>query len=132
MCKIVKDTATFNMPWEKEYGYFQAIKTGNAITIYLSGQISHDSDGEIVGIGDMEAQMRQAYSNVGRVLARYGATMDDVIDETLFVTDIDAAYEAHSKLFKDVPMVVTSTIVEVRRLVFPQLMIELKCIAMVA
>jgi 2-iminobutanoate/2-iminopropanoate deaminase len=47
------------MPWEKEYGYAQAVKVGD--TIYVSGQVSHDDKGNIVGRGDMEVQMRQAY-----------------------------------------------------------------------
>jgi 2-iminobutanoate/2-iminopropanoate deaminase len=37
---IAKETKSLNMPWEKEYGYFQAMKVGD--TIYLSGQVSHD------------------------------------------------------------------------------------------
>ncbi len=49
---INKDTRSLNMPWEKEYGYAQAVKVGD--TIYLSGQVSHDDQGNIVGPGDME------------------------------------------------------------------------------
>jgi enamine deaminase RidA (YjgF/YER057c/UK114 family) len=55
------------MPWEKEYGYVQAAKVGD--TIYVSGQVSHDDTGNIVGRGDMETQMRQAYSNIPKILA---------------------------------------------------------------
>jgi 2-iminobutanoate/2-iminopropanoate deaminase len=61
------------MPWEQEYGYSQAVKVGD--TIYLSGQVSHDDKGNIVGLGDMEAQMRQAYSNVEKVLALWCASL---------------------------------------------------------
>ena len=50
------------MPWEKEYGYAQAVKVGD--TIYVSGQVSHDEKGNIVGLRDMETQMRQAYANM--------------------------------------------------------------------
>ena len=73
----------FGMPWEKEYGYAQAMKVGD--TIYVSGQVSHDDGGNIVGQGDMEAQMR-LYANIRKVLSHYGATMDNIVDETLFVT----------------------------------------------
>jgi enamine deaminase RidA (YjgF/YER057c/UK114 family) len=55
------------MSWEKEYGYCQAVKVDN--TIYASGQVSHDDKGNIVGRGEMEAQMRQAYANFEKVLA---------------------------------------------------------------
>ena len=76
---ISKQTKSLNMPWEQEYGYSQAVKVGD--TIYLSGQVSHDDKGNIVGLGDMEMQMRQAYANVQKVLAQYGATMANIVDE---------------------------------------------------
>jgi 2-iminobutanoate/2-iminopropanoate deaminase len=68
---ISKETKSLKMPWEQEYGYSQAVKVGD--TIYLSGQVSHDDTGNIVGLGDMEMQMRQAYANVQKMLAQYGA-----------------------------------------------------------
>jgi 2-iminobutanoate/2-iminopropanoate deaminase len=80
---------SFNMRWEKEYGYAQAMKVGD--TIYVSGQVSHDDGDNIVGQGDMEAQMRQTYANIRKVLSQYGATMDNIVDETLFVTDMNTA-----------------------------------------
>jgi len=120
------------MSWEKEYGYSQAVKVGD--TIYVSGQVSHDDSGSIVSPGDMEAQMRQAYTNIRKVLAQYGATMDNVVDETLFVTDMNTAFAAAVKCREDVffgvPFV-ASTIVQVQRLAFPDLMIEIKCVAKV-
>ena len=130
--KINKEAKSLNMPWEKEYGYSQAVKVGD--TIYLSGQVSHDDKGNILGEGDMEVQMRAAYVNIGKVLAQYGATMDNVVDETLFVTDIDAAFSARVKMkqevFSDSP-ILGSTLVQIQRLAFPQLMVEIKCIAKV-
>ncbi len=92
---INKETKSLGMPWEKEYGYSQAVKVGD--TIYLSGQVSHDDSGNIVGLRDMEAQMRQAYINIQKVLAQYGATIDNVVDEVVFVTDMDAAFVAAVK-----------------------------------
>jgi enamine deaminase RidA (YjgF/YER057c/UK114 family) len=127
---INKETKTLDMPWEKEYGYAQAVKVGD--TIYVSGQVSHDDKGNIVGLRDMETQMRQAYANIQKVLTQYGATMDNVVDELLFVTDMDAAFAAAVKcrqeVFSGLP-VVASTIVQIQRLAFPELMIEIKCVA---
>jgi enamine deaminase RidA (YjgF/YER057c/UK114 family) len=120
------------MPWEKEYGYSQSVKVRD--TIYVSGQVSHDDSGNIVSPGDMEAQMRQAYTNIRKVLAQYGATMDNIVDETLFVTDMNTAFAAAVKCREDVFFgvpVVASTIVQVQRLAFPDLMIEIKCVAKV-
>jgi 2-iminobutanoate/2-iminopropanoate deaminase len=127
---INKETKSLGMPWEKEYGYAQAVKVGD--TIYLSGQVSHDDRGNIVGLRDMEAQMRQAYTNIQKVLAQYGATMENIVDETLFVTDMDTAFAAAVKcrheVFSGTP-VVASTIVQIQRLAFPELLIEIRCVA---
>jgi enamine deaminase RidA (YjgF/YER057c/UK114 family) len=127
---INKETKSLGMPWEKEYGYAQAVKVGD--TIYLSGQVSHDDEGKIVGVGDMEAQMRQAYANIKKVLAEYGATIDNVVDEILFVTDMDSAFAAAVKCRREVfsgTPIVASTIVQIQRLAFPDLMIEIRCVA---
>ncbi len=129
---ISKETKSLNMPWEKEYGYSQAVKVGD--TIYLSGQVSHDDKGNVLGEGNMEVQMRAAYANVEKVLAQYGASMDNVVDEILFVTDMDAAFAARVKMKQEVfsgSPVLGSTIVQIQRLAFPQLMIEIRCIARV-
>jgi 2-iminobutanoate/2-iminopropanoate deaminase len=127
---INKETKSLGMPWEKEYGYAQAVKVGD--TIWLSGQVSHDDRGNIVGLRDMEAQMRQAYTNIKKMLAQYGATIDNVVDEVLFVTDMDAAFSAALKcrpeIFSGTP-VVASTIVQIQRLAFPELLIEIRCVA---
>ncbi len=129
---IDKEAKSMNMPWEQEYGYSQAVKVGD--TIYLSGQVSHDDEGNVLGEGDMEVQMRTAYANVGKVLAQYGASMENVVDEMVFVTDMEAAFAARVKMkdevFSGVP-VVASTIVQIQRLAFPPLMIEIRCIARV-
>ena len=130
--KINKEATSLNMPWEKEYGYSQAVKVGD--TIYLSGQVSHDDNGHVLGEGNMEVQMRAAYANVGKVLAQYGASIDNVVDEILFVTDMDAAFAARAKMKQEVfsgSPVLGSTIVQIQRLAFPQLMIEIRCIARV-
>jgi 2-iminobutanoate/2-iminopropanoate deaminase len=129
---IDKQTKSFGMPWEKEYGYAQAVKVGD--TIYVSGQVSHDETGKIVGLGDMETQMRQAYTNIKKILAQYGATIDNIVDEILFVTDMNTAFAAAVKCRKDIfsgTPNVASTIVQIQRLAFPELMIEIRCVAKV-
>ena len=129
---INKEAKSLGMPWEEEYGYAQAVKVGD--TIYLSGQVSHDDDGNVLGEGDMEVQMRAAYANVGKVLAQYGASMENIVDEMVFVTDMDAAFGARvimkDEVFGGSP-VLASTIVQIERLAFPQLMIEIRCVAKV-
>jgi enamine deaminase RidA (YjgF/YER057c/UK114 family) len=127
---INKETKSLDMPWEKEYGYAQAVKVGD--TIYVSGQVSHDDKGNIVGHGDMEGQMRQAYANIQKLLSQYGATLKNVVDEILFVTDMDAAFAVAVKCRQDIfsgTPVIASTIVQIQRLAFPEFMIEIRCVA---
>ena len=73
-----KEAKSLGMSWEKEYGYSQAVKVDN--TIYVSGQVSHDDKGNLVGLWNMEVQMRQAYANIEKVLAQYGATMENIVE----------------------------------------------------
>lgn len=129
---ISKEIRRLDMLREEEFGYSQAIKVGD--TIYLSGQIAYDDVGNFVGRGDMEAQMYRAYENVQKLLARFDATMANVVDEVLFVTDMEAAIAARDKLrgtiFHGQP-VLASTIVQIERLAVPETMVEIKCIARV-
>ena len=109
------------------------VKQGD--TIYISGQVGTDGEGNLVGEGDLAAQTRQAYANVQEVLAHFGATMDHVVDETWYVTDIGATMANVGELFgiraeaygKNPE--VAQTMVQVSGLVMPALLIELKCVA---
>jgi 2-iminobutanoate/2-iminopropanoate deaminase len=125
---INKDAKSLGMSWEKQYGYSQAVKVDN--TIYVSGQVSHENKGNIVGLGDMEVQMRQAYANIEKVLAQYGAAIDNVVEEVLFVTEMDAAFAARVKCRQEVfsgNPVLASIIVQIQRLAFSELMIKCTC-----
>ena len=101
-------------------------------TVYISGQTAFLPEGGITGVGDMEAQMRQAYKGVATLLAAYGANMSNVVDETLYVTDVAAAAtvarkvrgEAYGEVFE-----VASSLIGVSALGAPDLMIEIKCTA---
>ena len=115
---ISKETRSLEMPWEKEYGYSQAVKVDN--TIYVSGQASHDDKGNILGQGDMQVQMRQAYANIEKVLTQYGATM------AAFAARVKCRHE----VFSGNPAL-ASTIVQIQRLAFPELMVEIRCICKV-
>lgn len=123
--KVIKN---FGLPWEKDYA--QTVKVGD--TIYLSGQVSHDDKGNLVGPGDVETQVRQVYLNIQRLLGMHGAKMENIVDETLFVTDMDSALSAAVKCRKDIfggTPTLASTIVQIQRLAFPEYLIEIKCVA---
>ena len=103
--------------------------------LFLSGQVSVDGEGAVVGEGDLAAQVRQAYANVNDVLARFDATMDHIVDEMWLVTDMQAAMGAVDALFAirtdaygGTPDV-AQTMVQVAGLVMPELLIEIKCTA---
>lgn len=104
-------------------------------TIYLSGQVSVDGEGRTIGAGDTAAQLRQAYSNVRTVLESFGATMADIVDETVFVTDIegfladaDGLFALRAGMFGGEPQI-SQTLVEVSRLGSADWLLEIKCIA---
>jgi 2-iminobutanoate/2-iminopropanoate deaminase len=64
-------------------------------TIYVSGHVAQDADGKVVGKGDMAAQTRQVFANIEAVLAEAGATLEDVVKITTYITDM-SAYAAFS------------------------------------
>ncbi|TFH24225.1 MAG: RidA family protein [Myxococcales bacterium] len=106
-------------------------------TIYLSGQVSLDNEGNVVGAGDLGAQVRQAYANVKEVLAGFDAAMENIVDEMLLLTDIQEAMGNIEQLFGIRAEAyggnpdVTQTMVQVAALAMPELLIEIKCIARV-
>ncbi|MDF7814009.1 Rid family hydrolase [Hymenobacter sp. YC55] len=123
-----KETQALGMPWEAEYGYAQGLKQDG--TVWLSGQVGHDEHGLVAN--DMETQMRQAYANTRKLLAGFNLTMNDVVDETLFVLDNSTGYAARQKLGREVypdPMQVPSTMIGVAALNLPSLLVEIKVVA---
>lgn len=130
--QYIKEAKYLGLNIEEEFGYAQAVKVGD--TIYLSGQVSLDEESNVVGIGDMEAQIRQAYSNIKKVLKQYNASIENVVDEVIFVTDMKAFSEEVTKCRREMYSgnpVVASTVIEISRLGYPELMVEIKCIAKV-
>ncbi len=127
---IEKRPVMFGTPAERSYGYAQAVKAGD--TIYISGQVALTARGAISGVGDMRAQMREAYAGVERVLAEYGADMSHVVDEVLYVTDVAAASAVAGDVRREVyggTFELASTLLQVAALAAPDLLIEIRCTA---
>jgi 2-iminobutanoate/2-iminopropanoate deaminase len=102
-------------------------------TLYISGQVATDGEGRVVGEGDMRAQTEQTLRNIATVLGEAGAAFDDIVAITVFVTDmkqLGAIHEVRRRYFK--PPYPASTLVEVKSLVDPRLMIEINAVAVVA
>jgi 2-iminobutanoate/2-iminopropanoate deaminase len=98
--------------------------------IFLSGQLSRDSDGKLVGAGDMAEQTRQAIRNMRTVLESAGSTLEDIVQLIVFTTDMREfknIVAARIEFFKT--KLPTSTIVEVNHLADSGLLIEFHAIA---
>ena len=115
--KVEKEVANLGMPWEEQYGYAQAVKVGD--TIYVSGQLSHDDQGNMVAPAPLD---QAGYANIEKVLSNFGATMEGIVEEVLYVTDMDAAFAVAGEVRKQAyggRPVVASTILVTPRLAFP-------------
>lgn len=83
-----KDCRHFFGDTEKAIGFSQVVKAGNVL--YVSGVLAVDENLQVVGEGDMTAQVAQVYANLGRILSANGASFQDVVKETVFATDLAA------------------------------------------
>lgn len=105
---------------------------GPGKTIYIAGQLARDVEGNIVGPGDMRAQLEQTFKNLDLCLKAAGATWADVVKSNTYVTD----YQAFSQC-SDVRMRYfgvaspTSTTIQISGLAQPEAMVEIEMIAVV-
>lgn len=111
--------------------FSQAILTEGKL-LFVAGQTARGADGNLVGKGDMRAQIRQIYQNITAALEAAGATWDNVVRTTTFVTDLDEyvrskAVEVRWEFMKGDPP--TSTTVQVVRMAQPDAMIEIEAFA---
>jgi enamine deaminase RidA (YjgF/YER057c/UK114 family) len=97
--------------------YSHVVVASGEKMVFVSGQLARNKHGEIVGAGDMRAQIQQVGENLKNALEAAGATLDDLVKTTTFVTNIDEFFRhvdiRHDYLGVSLP---ASTTVEVRRL----------------
>ena len=101
-------------------------------TIFVAGQLATGGNGEIVGVGDMRAQLRQVCENIKTALKAAGATLEDVVQTSTFVTDwakFREAMDVRQEYLGSAPP--TSTTVQVSALAHPDYMVEISAIAMI-
>jgi enamine deaminase RidA (YjgF/YER057c/UK114 family) len=104
--------------------------------VCVSGQVSFDRDGKVVGKGDMAAQTHQVFRNLAMNLAAAGATWRDVIKLNGYMVNLNPdalrAYRETRERYLDAAALPASTLVGVERLVHEDLMLEVEAIAVVA
>jgi enamine deaminase RidA (YjgF/YER057c/UK114 family) len=111
-------------PWEGTVGYCRVVRAGDHV--HVAGTTA-TVDGRVVGVGDAAEQTRVALRLVAEALARAGASLTDVVRTRMFVTDIadwQAIGRAHGEVFADIRPV--ATMVEVTRLIDPELLVEIE------
>ncbi|MEK3788871.1 RidA family protein [Paenibacillus sp. FSL K6-1230] len=115
--------------WEEDFGVTQGYSIHG--TIYISGQFSHDMEGNFVGEGDVEAQTRQSLENLDRVLAGFGVARANIAELEIFLTHPQEHFQQCVGLYKEYvgehrPAV---TLVGVSGLAFPHQLVEIRAVA---
>jgi isochorismate pyruvate lyase len=117
-------------PWESVVGYSRAVRVGNQV--WVSGTSATGQDGTTHAPGDAYAQAKRCFEIIESALAEAGATLANVVRTRMFVTDISRWEEfgrAHSEFFGAVRP--ATTMVEVRALIVPEMLIEVEVEAIV-
>ena len=111
--------------------FSQGVQTGNILT--LAGQLGDDIEGNVPS--DLQGQMENCYKNIETILKEFNATLDNIIDETWFVTNIEECmanvgeiFDSREKIYGCKPEV-SQTLIGVSALVDPKYKIEIKRIA---
>ena len=108
--------------------YSHVVKAGS--TLYISGQVAQDAQGQVVGRGDILAQAAQVFENLGVALASVGVSYRQLVKTTVFLTDPrfrEAYAEVRSRYIRD--NFPASTLLVVAGLASPDYLLEVEAIA---
>lgn len=119
---------TLGKPFEKTVVFSLGVVSSGRI-LHTAGITARDACGDVVGAGDMRAQVEQCFSNLKDVLDAAGATFGDVIKYTIYTTDIalfdTATRDIRFSYFADRP---ASTLIEISKLIDPRMLVEIEAI----
>jgi enamine deaminase RidA (YjgF/YER057c/UK114 family) len=116
--------------WESIVGYSRAIRAGSHV--YVSGTTAFNQAGQIEGIGNPYLQTIQILKTIKNALEDAGSAIDEVVRTRIYVSDISHwpdVGRAHSDFFKDINP--ATTMVEVSRLIEPEILVEIEADAFV-
>lgn len=128
---MIRLTCSTGTPWEKAVSYSRAVRVG--AQVFVSGTTASNSDGATVAVGDAYGQTVFILRKIEAALAEVGARLADVVRTRMFVTDISRWEEigrAHGEFFRGIDP--AATLVEVRRLVNPDHLVEIEVDAILA
>ena len=112
-------------PWEPVVGYSRAVVAGDRV--FVSGTTATGADGRLVGEGDAAVQARQCLENIRQALEKAGVGLHAVVRTRMYVTDIgdwEAVGRVHGEVFGEIRP--ASTLVEVKGLVDPAMLVEIE------
>ncbi len=129
---ILSDRSNYSSgaPWESIAGYSRAVRIGNIIEV--AGTTAVDTEGQVVGAGDISKQTDYIFNKIRNALNDAGSKMSDVIRTRMYLTDIndwETVARVHGDIFSDIKPV--STLVEVSGLIDEELLIEIEVSAVV-
>jgi 2-iminobutanoate/2-iminopropanoate deaminase len=117
--------------WQDRFGFSQAWRVDGAeAVIFLAGQGPVSADGEVVGEGDFEAQVRQTFTNIETVLEHAGGSLEAIVKLTVYLTDISTLRDygrVKAELMPGPPP--ASTAIQVGALALPGMAIEIEAVA---
>lgn len=125
-----RQTISSGSPWEPVVGYSRAVRVGPFV--HVAGTTGTDAEGNVVALGDAYAQAKFALRKIGEALEEAGARLEQVVRTRIFVTDIAQWKEigrAHGEVFSGIRP--AATMVEVRRLITPEILVEIEADAYV-
>ena len=130
---ILSDRSNYSSgaPWESIAGYSRAVRVGNIIEV--AGTTAVDTEGQVVGAGDIGEQTAYIFNKIRNALNDAGSKMSDVIRTRMYLTDIndwEIVARIHGDIFSDIKPV--STLVEVSGLIDEELLIEIEVSAVVS